>query len=235
MAATKPDIITPTVMAIREVLMEYYKSSCVERLTTSSDVYLSELPSERRRGRTYNYEQWEAQQHNKRLLSLSGVPLFTLQHNPEEMTMHMLSLNRSKQLQAVRAGVEEFMVKYLSGVQIKRNNTSYVGHRITITPTKKLKDDSKLMKAQVKDVGNNPLQGMEHIVRRTPDGIVAIDVGGSWQVIGRNLSDEAIAQYLRNYMRIDIPDSLRGTPSTAAQSTTTWTMDYTTSFTDWIG
>jgi len=227
MAATKPDIITPTIMAIREVLMEYYKSSCVERLTTNSDLYLSELPRERRRGRTYQFEQWEAQQHNKRLLSLSGVPLFTVQHSPEEMTMHMMSLNRSKQLQAVRAGVEDFMVKYLSGVTVRRDKSPYVAHGITIKANKKLLDDSKLMQAQVRDVAN-PLRGIEHLVNRTPDGFVVIEVGGSQQVIGRNLSDEAIAQYVRSYMDINVPDSQRGT--------STWVTAYSaTSFTDWVG
>lgn len=109
--------IETTTMAIREILMEYFKGTCVERLTEGVDIQLFSLPSERQ----YQYMRRESDNQRRMMVRLNGLPIMTIQCAPERVLFHAKVLNRSPQLREVYKGLKDFMEKYLSGIEVKHS------------------------------------------------------------------------------------------------------------------
>lgn len=135
----QPDPIESTIMAIRENLMDYFKGTCVNYVTHSSNVYMS---GERTRAR-HNYERELYQQQSPCVLYIHDTPILSVRKTPDTLILHEVVLGRSKQLQAVREAVEAFMAKYLQGVRIDVNRTTKIANKVTVKRTKE-KDDSYL-------------------------------------------------------------------------------------------
>lgn len=112
--------VDTTVMAIREDLMSYFKGDCLNRTVVSGTITWRHFPS--RDHYNHRYERLRDEKENRCKLSLRGVHLFTVQKLPYSITFHLNRLDRSKELQAVKAGVELFVSKHLRSVTVK-----YVG------------------------------------------------------------------------------------------------------------
>ena len=165
---TPPDKIEATVMAIRESLLEYFKGSCVKRLMTSNIDVIRESTSGH-----YRFQELENEQQRRSTLYIGdepSVPIMSLRQSPDTLTLHLVSLDRSKELKAVREGVERFMARHLKGVKIERNTTTRVTRYTTIERRKDV-DDSSLMVAEVEDSRGN-------------DGVYAFPNGEVYTAVG---------------------------------------------------
>lgn len=110
--------IEVTTMAIRETLMEYFKGTCVERLTENSSVRLRNIPASERQ---YQYQRREYENKKPMTVMLGGLPIATVQKAPEQIKFHDKVLTRSPQLREVYRRLQHFMDKYLQGVEVKHN------------------------------------------------------------------------------------------------------------------
>lgn len=129
------ELITPTVIAIREQLMEYFKGTCIERFTTNGSVRLRGDGSPQR----YAYQRREFELALPSILWISDVPILSLNRNPESILFHS-TLDRSPQFRAIKGEVNKFMHNYLAGVQV-----SYEPEKIG------KKDDSELLTATIRE------------------------------------------------------------------------------------
>lgn len=111
--------IQATVMAIRETLMEYYKGTCVERLTVNSTVGLAFMSNGNRRD--FQYLRRQAENQKLAVVTLGGLPIMTVQRFPDRAVFNEKILTRSPQLTDVYDGVRGFMEKYLRGVEVDHN------------------------------------------------------------------------------------------------------------------
>lgn len=122
MANTKVDVdlgIQTTVMAIRERLMEYFKGTCVERFTSDSNVQL--VNANRGQRAEFQYLRQEVDKQRPTIVTLGGLPIMTVQLYPERVVFHDKLLDRSPELKKVRGGVEDFLKKYLNGVEVSHS------------------------------------------------------------------------------------------------------------------
>lgn len=106
--------IETTTMAIRELLMEYFKGTCVERFTEGTRVEMVSAPGDNR----YQYQRVEYQQKRPRLITIGGLPIIRVERAPDAVQFKAKVLKRSPQLRAVYKGIGEFFDNYLSGVKI---------------------------------------------------------------------------------------------------------------------
>ena len=109
--------IDATVMLIRELLMEYFKGTCIERMTTVNNVYVESV----RQGGQYNYQRREARNRDVRQLYISGIPILEMQHNDDTITLFTKVLRRSPEFKAVEQGILKFLNTYLLGVKVKNS------------------------------------------------------------------------------------------------------------------
>jgi hypothetical protein len=107
--------VIATTMALRERTMEYFKGTCIARLTNASNIRLEEVPLPP--GRLHQYIREQHQREDARLVKLGSVHIMTLKRAPDTITFHMERLNRSKELRAVHLELEKFVSSFLMGVQ----------------------------------------------------------------------------------------------------------------------
>jgi hypothetical protein len=107
--------IETTVMAIREVLMTYFKGSCVEFVTNSGDIYLSEkvMP------RNYNYQRDIARLLDCRRLYIKGLPIMEVHKNENTVIYYDSILKRSPELRRIRKLLTKFIRAYLVSVKLE--------------------------------------------------------------------------------------------------------------------
>lgn len=109
--------IESAIMAIREVLMEYFKGTSVLTVTTGGP-YLDPIGYD---DRGFQYERHERERKHVCMLMLGKVPLLRVEKCQDAVTFNSHLLQRSPQLRAVQKGVEKFLKTYLVGVEIKYN------------------------------------------------------------------------------------------------------------------
>lgn len=120
------DNVAVTVMALREVLMEYFKGSCVQKMTKNSNVRLYDI-NQSTRGMT-RAERWRLSFKQPSILLLDNVPLATLGKEPDTVTIHSSVTDRSKQLREIEEGLQKFLRTYLPGVRVvKRKGSVFYG------------------------------------------------------------------------------------------------------------
>ena len=107
------DGIQSTVMAIRENIMEYYKGTCIERLTSSNI-------SRREVSHNYNYHYERDNYHlmDEQQLMIGSIPILNLKKHPEITILYGETLGRSKSFRAVNEGIEYFFAKHLDYVEL---------------------------------------------------------------------------------------------------------------------
>jgi hypothetical protein len=106
--------VNTTVMALREALMDYFKGDTIR------DLHINKRRLHwTSRGVNVNRtaDRLENEIHNPRSLQLSGLEIFRVYKEPDELLI-LSSLDRSPELKAVAKGVKEFMSKYLTGVKV---------------------------------------------------------------------------------------------------------------------
>lgn len=128
-----------TVMAIRERVMEYYKGTCVNRMDNPHNIGLRIEDSAPAR---YNYQRQAIRQQDGQKMYIGNVWVASLQKSPHMMVLRNNKLQRSPQLEAVKAGVMDFMGRYLRAVEVKQQ-----GRRPA-----ELTDDSDLIARPDRDV-----------------------------------------------------------------------------------
>lgn len=143
-----------TVMAIREEMMNYFKGTCVDRVTDNRNVHLTRLPSDRL---PYQYQRIEQERKRITGLYVADVLLFTLQLEPDRVLFGK-ELDRSPQLREVKKAVDKFMERYLAGV----SRDYYDG-----TPPQEV-DDSELLTTRPRTRGRDMFDMYEEAMREYP-------------------------------------------------------------------
>ena len=107
------------VMKIRELLMEYFKGTCVESFVNAPNISLAGIT--RPRG-AYQYQR--VQQQNERLSAIyfGGSQFMVLQHYPDKVTFNELITNRSPEFEKVYKEVDKFLGDYLPAVKVEVND-----------------------------------------------------------------------------------------------------------------
>jgi hypothetical protein len=113
-----------TIMAIREEIMSYFKGGCVQRLTNSDNINLRQLDTSPSNRRSYNYERRRAELQQPVMLELAGIPIITMQKNPDVITFHKTVLERSPQFRRIYKEVDEAIGKYLRAVRKEHNDAN---------------------------------------------------------------------------------------------------------------
>jgi hypothetical protein len=108
--------IETTVMALRETIMEYFKHTCIERLTSDAGIQFKRIRATETR---FQYQRREAEAQDRQVLYLSGLPILEVQRDPEKLVFYKTMLTRSKELRDVYQGLQNFMEKYLSAVTVE--------------------------------------------------------------------------------------------------------------------
>jgi hypothetical protein len=101
-------------LAIRETLMEYYKGTCIQRLTSTSSVDL--VPMEQASSGDHYYLRREATLRSKKLLFYDGIPIATLCKNPMTIKFESTAI-ATNELAEVKELLIEFLRTYLTGVK----------------------------------------------------------------------------------------------------------------------
>lgn len=109
--------IEASVMAIREVVMEYFKGTCAERVTAGGRVSTYNLRINMR-GRP-NYERVSLQNRDITLLVMGGAPILVLERCPDTVYFHTGVFDRSKELRKVRTLLKDFFKQYMPGIVLK--------------------------------------------------------------------------------------------------------------------
>ncbi len=105
--------IQTTVMAIREELMKYFKGTCIERFTADRNVSIQHIEVGHM---NYQYERRQFENEYACMIWVGSVPILTVKHATDRIIFHTVVLDRSPQLRRMREGVEQFMEKFLMGV-----------------------------------------------------------------------------------------------------------------------
>lgn len=109
-----------TVMCIREQIMEYFKGTCIERLTTNHNVQL--VPLRRYMGRgEYQYIRQRMEREQACFVTVGGVPILTIKKSPSKIIFHEVSLKRSPQFRYIYKELEAFMELYLGAIEKEVN------------------------------------------------------------------------------------------------------------------
>lgn len=152
-----------TIMNIRERLMDYFKGTCVERMTASGNVML--VKDYRISSEQHQYVRLAIQDENKHIMVIGHTKIFTLTNAPKKIVFYSC-LDRSPQLREVKKEIEQFMHDFLGGVEV-----SYIKRK------QAEKDDSELMK-QTRLQENVPRERISYMeMSRIPDA--------AWRIISR--------------------------------------------------
>lgn len=101
------------VMALREIIMEYYQGTCVKRLAHDRDISVTNLADYIEHTAHWRQREWEMRQTNPRIVLLKDQPLFTLEH--KKIILYVTKDNSN----IVQREVERFMARYLSHINIE--------------------------------------------------------------------------------------------------------------------
>lgn len=102
-----------SVMAIRELLMEYYKGACIQRLMENNNIHLRNVSFQAR----FNYERREHRNKKPQQIVIGNVPIAQLEHEPDSIVFYSKVLNRSPQMRYVYKELKKFMSTYLPAVK----------------------------------------------------------------------------------------------------------------------
>lgn len=111
--------LEPTIMAVREVLMDYFKGTCIRRMTTSSNVRLRRLGFSVRG--VYRNERVDMELDNICVLYVGHVPIAKLGKNPARLVFLSTATKRSPQLRSLEYYVRKFAKEYLPGIEIQQS------------------------------------------------------------------------------------------------------------------
>lgn len=113
------DSVVPTVMALREELMAYYKGDCVQKLVHDGNIQRISLYNLHRR--EYQYQRREEANQDEQIVLVGKLPVFTMHRIPDTLVLHDLVLKRSPQFREIGKALEKFMATYLQGVVVEHN------------------------------------------------------------------------------------------------------------------
>lgn len=111
-------------MAVREEIMQYFKGTCVSKVTENQNIEMLpiSLPSQP----AYHYQRQAAARKSGMLLFIGKAPILQLEKSPPIITFQTGVLGRSKQLRELHKQLEIFMKKYLPAVQRSHNYASII-------------------------------------------------------------------------------------------------------------
>lgn len=97
-SATDRARLEPTVMAMREEIMKYFRGTCVRSVVTNSNI---------------NY--------NNKYLTIGCTPFAILERQPDTLTILCVAANRSKELRFIKRSIKRFMAEFLPDVKVKES------------------------------------------------------------------------------------------------------------------
>lgn len=111
--------LQPTIMAVREVLMEYFKHSSVHRMTANSNVSMRRVDFSIRG--VYRNERVDMELDNVCVVYIGHVPIAEVGSKPARLIFLTTATQRSPQLRSLEYQVKKFATTFLPGVEIKRS------------------------------------------------------------------------------------------------------------------
>lgn len=135
--------ITATIMSCREHIMQYFKGTCVERLTAGSNVSRDMVGMPRLQ---YQYMREDVRVREPQLLLIGSLPIAVLRKIPDSLTFNTKVLDLSPGLKLVEVELRKFLQQYLGGIEVRNNATLQLDERNTINMPKAV-DDNKLFTA----------------------------------------------------------------------------------------
>lgn len=111
------DAVQCTVMALREHLLAYFKD-CDTPAVTSTNVCWRDATERPDNRRLRHYEQHVANIKRQRELCLNNTPLARVSRNPHRLELYQRTLHRSPVMQGIADGLQDFLAKYLRGVEV---------------------------------------------------------------------------------------------------------------------
>ena len=107
-----------TVIAIREVLMDYFKDGCSQKMVEYSQVSVQPEPANVR----YHFERDTENIRKRRKVLIGNAPIMRLERDPERVTLFTGILQRSPEFREIQGHIEKFMEKYLPGIELEVHN-----------------------------------------------------------------------------------------------------------------
>lgn len=114
--------IQSTIMAIREVLMTYYKGSCVENLVNSHNVSLHSVAD----SGGYYYQRLDRDIKQPSVLVLADVTIARLGKSPDKIILYSSVLKRSKEFRMIQENMITFLQRFLKNVEIERKEGAII-------------------------------------------------------------------------------------------------------------
>lgn len=118
------DYVEAIVMNLREILMEYFKGSCVDKLISTSIIKrVAVNPSN---SGQYQYQREQARRAQEQRVYIRDVPIMNIQHSPDRVTFYTEILSRSKELRDIHRDVDKFLQEYLPAVEREENKDATI-------------------------------------------------------------------------------------------------------------
>jgi hypothetical protein len=112
--------IQTAAVGIRENLMEYFKDSCVDRVSQHNDTYLR--PANRETMYYFERRERDIAQENVLKIRHNDVTLARLRKEPDQITFYGKVITRTPEMTMLYAEVRTFIEKYLQGVKSVEDN-----------------------------------------------------------------------------------------------------------------
>lgn len=173
--------INTSVMAMREYLMSYFKGSCVREVSATINLSWSYIDRDDRSNHQYRRREHELA--NPMRLLFYNVPLLEVHKHPNTVTFYPAVLSRSPEYQEIDTRLKTFFGKYLSGVELKENNTR--GRRVNSDGTgdnQQMLDLAKRYTAQEGVPDDVPEPNKLHLAQMTYAQLVEFYRGGSQEM-----------------------------------------------------
>lgn len=107
--------IEGTAMAIREIVMEYFKGDCIQKLVDNPYLEVKTVNPPQRG--TYYFERRQRENEQSKMVLLAGSPLFTMKKLPDKVTFHEVVMMRSPQMRELSRLLVDFLDEYLPAVE----------------------------------------------------------------------------------------------------------------------
>lgn len=117
-AASRQSLI-PTVMAMREHIMEYFKGTCGQSVVCNSNIKRRSIEISYQG--MFRYERTHHERNKATLLFIGDTPFAILGLDPKTMTILTVAANRSPQLRYIKRQLKRFAEEFLPGIEVKES------------------------------------------------------------------------------------------------------------------
>lgn len=145
---SKKDIaIERTVLALREILMYYFKDTAVDTVAQDTNVHIEEVPM---LSMSHTYERRTHRMKRKCNVRIKSTTIITVERNPNVLIFKTV-LNRSPEFRAIKEQLTPFLERYLPAVEVRGSNLSRL-------PSVDDDDAARIMENLPRKRGSNPYE-----------------------------------------------------------------------------